>query len=104
MKIFTEKTLSILLVSCALLAFGFVAKMGIGAYKRHVPLEKEGNCLVTDYPSGNGTTGFLGKIVRNDIVQGFSLIKIITDEDFDIAIEVDFEYLRKQGYIKAECP
>jgi hypothetical protein len=87
-------------ITAALGVFLSISYAGYHQYRRHVPVEPEGTCLVFKLMDFDEVAA--GRLSMNDVVEGTATISVpIFDSEFPM--EVTFEHLRNVGYILVSC-
>lgn len=94
----------IVLKICLAIVLGLVY-LGSVQYKRHVPVELEGSCIIFDINTGlqdRETKLIAGIIQENDFKEG-KMTVVANFMGFGIPIDVDYKSVRDKGYIRINC-
>lgn len=84
--------------------FAGIFFMGYNKYCRHVPVEREGSCLIYDLYGGERETSLVfGQIQSNDFKEGQAVILTNFGLGFFLPVEMTYEALRSKGYIRVSC-
>lgn len=102
---FLKKLLKFSLVGIIIAIFGLVGNIATKKFRRHVPVELAGTCIIFDINEGaigEKTELMMGRIKHNNVVTGEAEVSVFLGP-VSVPVDLSFYALREKGYIKVNC-